>query len=107
MILEFDPTKPAGIVVQPTRQQSSEWVARDGKARLYPALTAPLAGKGHLDLVCPGEHLDALRSFLRQCGDLLISAGCPVFASAASVFYSLTGFRQYVGSEEFVALLRS
>lgn len=38
---------------------------------LYPVLTAPLAGKGTGDLVCPSAHLNALKAFLRDCSKYL------------------------------------
>lgn len=38
----------------------------------YPVLTAPLAGKGPTDLVCPAEHLVAAKEFLRDCKKFLV-----------------------------------
>lgn len=39
---------------------------------LYPLLTAPLANKGPMDLVCPENHIDHLRSFVADCTRFLI-----------------------------------
>jgi hypothetical protein len=39
---------------------------------LYPLLTAPLAGKGHADLVCPREHIQAAQEFLQTCRKFVI-----------------------------------
>jgi hypothetical protein len=41
-------------------------------SRLYPLLTAPLAGKGHADFVCPREHIQAAQEFLQTCRKFLI-----------------------------------
>lgn len=38
----------------------------------YPVLTAPLAGKDESSLVCPPEHEEALREFVRNCEKILI-----------------------------------
>ena len=46
--------------------------AVEGVSLLYPLLTAPLAGKGQADLVCPGEHVKAARDFLKDCKKFLI-----------------------------------
>lgn len=71
-LTEFDVgSRAKNIIFNRTRQVSTEWT-NDGKTRLYPVLTAPLAGKGHADLVCPAEHLDAAREFLRGCHQYLI-----------------------------------
>lgn len=43
----------------------------DGR-RLYPLLTAPLAGKGSSDVVCPTKHRKVAEEFLADCGKLLI-----------------------------------
>lgn len=56
-VLEGIPTvKDSGI--------DSQW--------LYPLITAPLAGKGLTDAVCPESHLDAARDFLKDCKKFLI-----------------------------------
>ncbi len=39
---------------------------------LYPALTAPLAGKGTEAVVCPAPHVDCLTRFLRDCTKFLV-----------------------------------
>jgi hypothetical protein len=39
---------------------------------LYPLLTAPLAGKGVSDAVCPESHIKAAQEFLRGCQKFLI-----------------------------------
>ncbi len=51
---EFDPLKRTtkDIVLNQNRTGSNGWADAEG-APLYPMLTAPLAGKGQLDLVCP------------------------------------------------------
>ncbi len=38
----------------------------------YPVLTAPLAGKGLADAVCPAEHIDFVREFLASAGKILV-----------------------------------
>jgi hypothetical protein len=38
---------------------------------MYPLITAPLADKEESDLVCPAEHLEALSSFMQDCGRYL------------------------------------
>lgn len=62
----FDPTKRGETIFCPSRRDETHFMSHDQKL-LYPVLTAPLAGKGHTDLVCPESHLDALRSFLGDC----------------------------------------
>jgi len=72
-VLTLDLSKrPSQILLEQSRSRSREWFTQDRKQMLYPVLTAPLAGKGHTDLVCPAEHLDALREFLSDCRDLLV-----------------------------------
>jgi hypothetical protein len=69
----FEPQqKPVKIVLNRGRQTStSRWVDVD-QTPLYPVLTAPLAGKAHLDLVCPDQHLEALKAFLGDCGHYIV-----------------------------------
>lgn len=45
---------------------------RDNERMLYPILTAPLAGKGVCDAVCPQNHIVAVRQFLGDCQKFLI-----------------------------------
>ena len=40
--------------------------------RPYPILTAPLAGKGMADIVCPSKHIQAAKTFLKDCRKFLI-----------------------------------
>ncbi|MBI4298183.1 MAG: SIR2 family protein [Chloroflexi bacterium] len=40
--------------------------------RVYPLLTAPLAGKGTMDMVCPSAHVKAAQEFLADCYKFLI-----------------------------------
>ncbi len=40
--------------------------------RLYPILTAPLAGKGLTDAVCPKNHIIAVRQFISECAKFLV-----------------------------------
>lgn len=40
--------------------------------RPYPILTAPLAGKGIADMVCPIAHIEVAKDFLKQCRKYLI-----------------------------------
>jgi len=47
---------------------------RNGQ-HLYPLLTAPLAGKGDDDIVCPQTHLEAAKEFLSACHRYLV-IGC-------------------------------
>ena len=39
---------------------------------VYPVLTAPLAGKGLADAVCPGTHQSFARKFLATCAKVLV-----------------------------------
>lgn len=39
---------------------------------VYPVLTAPLAGKGVAEMVCPADHLETAREFLVDCSRFLI-----------------------------------
>lgn len=43
-----------------------------GGQRGYPVLTAPLAGKGSAEMVCPANHLMEAREFLSECPRFLI-----------------------------------
>ena len=38
----------------------------------YPVLTTPLAGKGLVDAVCPGDHFEYVRQFLPKCSKILV-----------------------------------
>jgi hypothetical protein len=40
--------------------------------RLYPILTAPLAGKGLIDVVCPQSHVATAQQFMNDCDKFLI-----------------------------------
>ena len=40
--------------------------------RVYPVLTAPLAGKGLSDAVCPESHINAAKEFISRCAKFLI-----------------------------------
>ncbi len=40
--------------------------------KLYPILTAPLAGKGLIDVVCPDSHITAAKQFMTDCNKFLI-----------------------------------
>lgn len=40
--------------------------------RPYPILTAPLAGKGMADIVCPSMHIQAAKEFLQDCRKFLV-----------------------------------
>ena len=44
----------------------------DRDAWLYPVLTAPLAGKGITDSVCPASHVTDAGNFLSDCTKFLI-----------------------------------
>jgi hypothetical protein len=69
----FDPTGPRiETIFNPSRTDTREWTHSERRVPLYPVLTAPLAGKGHVDLVCPISHLEALQEFLGQCEEYLI-----------------------------------
>jgi hypothetical protein len=39
---------------------------------LHPIMTAPLAGKGAMNMVCPDDHILAARQFLSDCGRLMV-----------------------------------
>lgn len=43
-----------------------------GANYVYPVLTAPLAGKGITDMVCPADHLQAAREFLGECHKFMV-----------------------------------
>jgi hypothetical protein len=45
---------------------------RDNRYYLFPLLTAPLAGKGVSDAVCPESHIKAAKEFLYDCQKFLI-----------------------------------
>jgi hypothetical protein len=69
----FDPTGPrTETILDRSRVDTREWSHPERRVPLYPVLTAPLAGKGHVDLVCPISHLKALQEFLGQCEEYLI-----------------------------------
>lgn len=42
------------------------------RTRLYPILTAPLAGKSITDMVCPDSHVAVAKDFLKSCQKFLI-----------------------------------
>lgn len=42
------------------------------KHRVYPLLSAPLAGKDSSNIVCPESHLEFAAEFLKECGKFLI-----------------------------------
>ena len=42
------------------------------KPYIYPLLTAPLAGKGVSDAICPDSHINVAKEFLRDCQKFLI-----------------------------------
>ena len=68
----FDISKRGEVALCATRQDEIGFYTQDRQTMLYPALTAPLAGKGNADLVCPRPHLDALRAFLADCQCFLV-----------------------------------
>ncbi len=69
----FDPAGPrTETILDRSRVETREWTHAERRVPLYPVLTAPLAGKGHVDLVCPISHLAALQEFLGQCEEFLI-----------------------------------
>jgi len=43
-----------------------------GRDHVYPLLTAPLAGKGVSDAVCPDSHVEVAKEFLSSCQKFLI-----------------------------------
>lgn len=75
-VADFDPASAAeSIMLDRSRNETRNWktVDRDrGNLWLYPVLTAPLAGKGQTDLVCPPNHLKALRRFVADCHKYLV-----------------------------------
>lgn len=42
------------------------------QGHLYPLITAPLAGKGENDVVCPDEHIIAFKQWVADCSKFLI-----------------------------------
>ncbi len=62
----------AQVILEQSRTPSPDWVTRHGEARLYPVLTAPLAGKDHTALRFTVQHQHALQRFLRECEHFLI-----------------------------------
>ena len=65
---------PGGIYVINQRTELTKRLNRD-RELYYPILTAPLAGKGPMQMVCPDAHIDMARSFLGDCRKFLI-IGC-------------------------------
>jgi SIR2-like domain len=70
-IRRFNPHARGETILQPSRRLGDDWWHQKG-TRLYPVLTAPLAGKGPMDLVCPREHTSALQTFLKDCRHFLV-----------------------------------
>ena len=46
--------------------------SHDSNLKLYPILTAPLAGKGVSDVVCPESHIKVAKEFLSDCQKFII-----------------------------------
>lgn len=72
---------------------------------VYPVLTAPLAGKGIADMVCPASHLEAAREFLIDCRRFMIIGSSGVDADLSellSTSVKRTGDRtaQFVSGSE-------
>lgn len=66
----FEKTSENEIMVFNNRQSMNEIVIE--KSRLFPILTAPLAGKEPTDIVCPESHIEAARVFLNDCYKYMI-----------------------------------
>jgi hypothetical protein len=69
------PTRPERMVLNRSRKATKMWSTESDRGRseyLYPVLTAPLAGKGQADLVCPASHLEALGAFLKDCRHYIV-----------------------------------
>ena len=72
-ILEQDvlaKTPDPEVVVSGRRQKTHAIELRE--SHVYPVLTAPLAGKGITDMVCPSDHLETAREFLVDCRKFMI-----------------------------------
>lgn len=60
-----------GSVTRDTKVSKDIWgVGFD--SYVYPVLTAPLAGKGLTDVVCPATHQSFAREFIAKCGKVLV-----------------------------------
>lgn len=73
VVIDFDPllrTPDEEIVIQ-DNVNSVMGMLVEG-TRFYPVLTAPLAGKGMMDIVAPGSHVASVKSFLKSCHKFLI-----------------------------------
>jgi len=64
--------KPAEDAILVVKNVTSLTSTLENGNRLYPLLTAPLAGKGMTDMVCPTSHLDAATEFLHDCNKFLV-----------------------------------
>lgn len=72
-VADFDISEPLPeheIVVQDSGPEVRDIVIKDN--RVYPVLTAPLAGKGLTDAVCPQSHIIAAKEFISSCSKFLI-----------------------------------
>lgn len=67
----LEPLPEHEILVDTGYYPIKDHVSPDGR-RLYPILTAPLAGKGISDMVCPKSHEVVARDFIKRCGKFLI-----------------------------------
>lgn len=66
----LEPFPEESILIKERVQIVSEEVFESH--RLYPILTAPLAGKGLTDAVCPKNHIIAARQFISECAKFLV-----------------------------------
>lgn len=57
------------------RQRSPTFQIISKNQRVYPVLTAPLAGKEAQDVVCPESHIQEVTNFLTDCSKFLV-IGC-------------------------------
>ena len=57
-------------IVLPLPERKSDFRYQD--EWIYPILTAPMAGKGPADVVCPDSHIEFAKEFLADCHKFLI-----------------------------------
>ncbi len=69
--LDISEKVPEGSILIADKVHTVGQEIRD-EHKLYPILTAPLAGKGLIDVVCPESHATAAKQFMNTCGKFLI-----------------------------------
>jgi len=73
-IENLDLSKPVGPIwklANPSDFHQKDFSHPYKEKHVYPVLTAPLAGKKPLDIVCPPSHIQAVKDFVPQCRKFL------------------------------------